>query len=75
MVKFVLMLQLCVSGMCYPPLTNDDFIFDTYKECTITGYEESLMYVGNMDDEYVNNQRPLIRFWCIEEKVKEKIST
>ena len=75
MVKFVLMLQLCVSGTCYPPLTSEKFIFDTYKECTITGYEESLMYVGNMDDEYVNNQRPLIRFWCIEEKVKEKIST
>ena len=41
------MLQLCVSGMCYPPLTSEEFIFNTYKECTITGYEESLMYVGD----------------------------
>ena len=75
MVKFVLMLQLCVSGMCYPPLTSEEFIFDTYKECTITGYEESLMNVVNMDDEYVNAQKPLIRFWCLEQEVKEKIST
>ena len=75
MVKFGLMLQLCVSGMCYPPLTSEEFIFDTYKECTITGYEESLMHVANMDDEYVNAQKPLIRFWCLEQEVKEKIST
>ena len=57
MIKFVLMLQLCVSGMCYPPLTSEEFIFDTYKECTITGYEECLMNVVNMDDEYVKLRR------------------
>ena len=33
------------------------------------------MNVVNMDDEYVNAQRPLIRFWCLEQEVKEKIST
>ena len=75
MAKFILMLQLCINGMCYPPLTNDEFIFNNYKDCTIAGYEESLMYFSNMDDEYVNDVKPILRFWCQEEKIKEKIST
>jgi len=66
MIKFILVMQLCVNGLCYPPLPND--IYDTYKECIIAGYEESLMVISNMDEDNLNTSKPIITFWCQEEK-------
>ena len=41
MVKFILVLQLCTSAMCYPPVTNPAFTFDNYRQCAIAGYIEA----------------------------------
>jgi|TARA_Y100000996_G_scaffold143930_1_gene110605 hypothetical protein len=68
MIKFILVMQLCVNGLCYPPLPND--IFDSYKGCIIAGYEESLIFINDMDEDNLNKSKPIIRFWCQEEKQK-----
>ena len=41
MVKFILVLQLCTSAMCYPPVTNPAFTFDNYRQCALAGYVEA----------------------------------
>lgn len=66
MVKFILILQLCMGGVCYPPLT-DDVVYPSYKTCTIAGYNKSLGFIEKMDDTDMQ-KRPIIRFWCQEEK-------
>jgi len=64
MIEFLLVLQLCMGGVCYPPLT-DDVIYPSYKTCIVAGYHESLGFIEKMDDADMQ-RRPIIRFWCQE---------
>ena len=68
MVKFILVLQLCASGMCYTPLTNPAFEFDSYRECALNGYLEGGKMMNAFDPVDVEKTQPIIRFWCQEEK-------
>ena len=68
MVKFILVLQLCTSAMCYPPVTNPAFIFDNYRQCAMAGYIEAGKMFERFDPIDVELNKPIIRFWCQEEK-------
>jgi len=74
MIKFILVLQLCYSGgQCFTPMTNPSYAFDNYKSCIMAGYEESLMIISEMKD--IETNKPIIRFWCDEQKNEKEIST
>ncbi len=67
MVKFILVLQLCTSAMCFPPVTNDSFKFDSYRECAIAGYSEASKMFQKFDSVHVELNKPILRFWCQKE--------
>lgn len=66
MVKFILVLQLCIGGVCYPPLTPE-ISYDSYRSCIVSGYEQSLDFINKMPESDMQ-KRPVIRFWCYEDK-------
>ena len=68
MVKFILVLQLCTSAMCYPPVTNPAFTFDNYRQCAVAGYIESGKMFEKFDPVDVELNKPILRFWCQQEK-------
>ena len=68
MVKFILVLQLCTSAMCYPPVTNPAFTFDNYRQCALAGYVEAGKMFEMFDPIDVELNKRILRFWCQEEK-------
>lgn len=78
MVKFILLIQLCYAGgLCYPPMSAERWVFNDYKSCIMTGYKESMVMMNEMSNEEIMTKRPVLRFWCKEEKedVKKETST
>tara|TARA_R100001463_G_scaffold130602_1_gene190120 strand:+ start:65 stop:283 length:219 start_codon:yes stop_codon:yes gene_type:complete len=68
MVKFILVLQLCSSVTCYTPMTNPSLVFDSYRDCAISGYIEGGKMMEKFDPVEVELNKPIIRFWCQQEK-------
>ncbi len=70
MTKFILVLQLCFVGAdCYPPITNEELVFDKWNACAIAGYEKSIIIMNELDK--IEQDRPLVRFWCSEQHEKK----
>ena len=70
MTKFILVLQLCFAGVdCYPPISNEELIFDRWNACAIAGYEKSIIIMNGLDT--MEQDKPLVRFWCMENNEKK----
>lgn len=70
MTKFILVLQLCFVGAdCYPPITNEELVFDKWNACAIAGYEKSIIIMNELDK--IEQDKPLVRFWCSEQHEKK----
>jgi len=78
MVKFILILQMCYAtqNMCLPPMELTT-IYSSYKECGLAGYNQSSSIIQEMDSKLINDNKILIKFWCLEKKVEneKKIDT
>ena len=76
--KFILILQLCYAAqnMCLPPMELKS-VYPSHKECAIAGYKQAGSFIEAMDSKLVNDNKMLIKFWCLEKKVKneKKIDT
>ena len=68
--KFILILNICsaVHLNCLPTI-YDSFIFNSWKECAIAGYQRSIDEINKIDNGIVNRNKVLVNFKC--EEVKE----
>lgn len=66
--KFILFLQLClfVNNECMEPF-NTNLKFDSFKECSIAGYQIILQEATNISEKDYNKFRPAFIFNCIEQ--------
>ena len=67
--KFVLMLALCSQtyGSCIPPLENK-INYDSFRDCTIAGYQESLNILQTFSLEEFEEKKLYISFACTEQE-------
>ena len=77
MLKFLLVIQMCyqASGMCLPPM--EEKVYDTFRECSLTGYTKAHKFILALPEEKVNQYQTIIKFWCETqkpEKTKKEIS-
>jgi len=77
MIKFLLVIQMCyqASGMCLPPM--EEKVYDTFRECSLTGYTKAHKFILALPEEKVNQYQTIIKFWCESqnpEKTKKEIS-
>ena len=76
--KFILILQMCyaVQSTCIPPMEITT-IYPSHKECALAGYKQSGSLIQEIDSKLVNDNKILIKFWCLEKKVvnEKKIDT
>ena len=76
--KFILILQMCYAAqnMCIPPMELT-IIYPSHKECALAGYQQAGSLIKEMDSKLVNDNKILIKFWCLEKKVvdEKKIDT
>jgi len=49
-------------------MTNPSLIFDSYRDCAISGYIEGGKMMEKFDPVEVELNKPIIRFWCQQEK-------
>jgi len=71
MTKFILIMYMCsmVSGQC-PSSHIPGFEFDTHSDCVLNGYKiahstfKSLEANEEWDEEYVENNKIVVRFDC-----------
>jgi len=70
--KFILLLKVCsaLTLSCQQPIQHPT-IFDTWYECATTGYMDSLKFVNNLGQEYINKNNVIIQFSCQKIKVTE----
>lgn len=70
MTKFILVLQLCFAGAdCYPPISNEELVFNGWNSCAIAGYEKSIIIMNEVNE--LEQNKPLVRFWCREKNEKK----
>ena len=71
--KFILILQMCYAtqNMCLPPMELPT-IYPSYKECGLAGYKQAGSLIQEMDSKLVNDNKILIKFWCLEKKVVDE---
>ena len=78
MVKFILILQMCyaIQNMCIPPMEIAT-IYSSHKECALAGYKRAGFLIEEIDSKLINDNKILIKFWCLEKKVEneKKIDT
>ena len=77
MLKFLLVFQMCyqASNMCLPPM--EEKVYDTFRECSLTGYTKAHKFILALPEEKVNQYQTIIKFWCESqkpEKTKKEIS-
>ena len=67
--KFVLILALCSQtyGSCMPPLQNKIY-YDSFRDCTISGYKESLKILQAFSIEEFEEKKLYISFACTEQE-------
>ena len=63
--KFFLVFQMCyqITHTCLPPI-NSGLVFDTFRDCTLTGYKKSHDMILGLPPEKVKNYQTIIKFWC-----------
>jgi len=66
--KFLLVIQMCyqASGMCLPPM--EEKVYDTFRECSLTGYIKAHEFILALPEEKVNQYQTIIKFWCKTQK-------
>ena len=67
MIKFALILVVCtaVYNDCDPPMRYEK-LFNTWKECTVAGHEETLNLMKQQPAQYANENKIYIKFFCDE---------
>jgi len=67
MIKFMLVLQIChtVINVCSPPITNNLY-YNSYKECAISGYQESYKIMNDYKEKDLDRFRTVVSFYCKE---------
>ena len=72
MIKFLLVFQLCYSmnGVCFPPMKEQ--IYDTFRECSLSGYSKAYDFINKLPKERVELNHTLIKFWCESKKIETK---
>ncbi len=63
--KFVLVLALCSQtyGSCMPPVQNNIY-YDSFRDCTIAGYEESLKILKAFSIQEFKEKKLYTSFAC-----------
>ena len=71
--KFILILQMCyaIQNTCIPPMEITT-IYPSHKECALAGYKQAGFIIQEMDFKLVNDNKILIKFWCLEKKVVDE---
>ncbi len=69
--KIVLSLIICsaLAGECKPSFQHKD-VFEDWSSCMYQGYNNSIQLLNVMGDDYINQNKIFIKFYCkeIEEK-------
>ena len=52
-----------ITHACLPPV-NSGLIYDTFRECTLSGYKKSHDMILSLPLERVENYQTLMKFWC-----------
>ena len=70
--KLALVLVMCsgIHSVCLPPI-DTGFTFNTWQECSLKGYEESLELMRSSDPEQVNEAKLFVKFYCYEKITEE----
>ena len=65
--KIVLSLIICsaVAGECRPPYQHKE-LFEDWASCMYQGYNDSLSLLSVMGNEYINQHKMSIKFFCNE---------
>ena len=68
--KFLLVFQMCYSlgGACLQPMQEKTY--DTFRECSLNGYEKARKVIVAMPKERVEDYRTIIKFWCEAKKIE-----
>ena len=63
--KFILVLALCSQsyGSCMPPVQNNIY-YNSFRDCTMAGYEESLTILKTFSIEEFEKSRIYTSFAC-----------
>mgnify|MGYP003152844868 CR=1 FL=1 len=63
--KFILVMALCsqINGNCMNPVT-DNKQFINFRECVISGYEQSAIVMKSLPIEEVNSKQLYVKFIC-----------
>jgi len=63
--KFILMMALCsqIYSSCMSPVT-DSRQFDSFRDCAISGYEQSSVVLKALPTEEINSKQLYIKFIC-----------
>ena len=69
MTKFVLILALCsnINNVCMSPV-QDVQTYDTFGECILQAYDQSLQVLSTIDIKEVNDKELYTRFICKEKE-------
>ena len=67
--KFILVMALCsqIYSSCMNPVT-DDKKFDSFRDCVISGYEQSTTVLKALPIEAINSKQLYIKFICKAER-------
>jgi len=70
MIKFALVLQICHAAfnVCLPPVSDTNFIYNSYKECAINGYSKGYDFMNELDNDIITEAKTFVRFWCEEKE-------
>jgi len=70
--KLALVLVMCsnLHSVCLPPVETG-LTFNTWQECSIKGYEESLDLMKNSDPKNVNEAELFVKFYCYDKLIEE----
>ena len=63
--KFILVMALCsqIYSSCMNPVT-DERKFDSFRDCAISGYEQSTTVLKALPIEEINSKQLYIKFIC-----------
>jgi hypothetical protein len=50
-------------------MSNQDVVFDGWNACAISGYEQSIIIMNEVNE--LEQNKPLVRFWCTEQYEKK----
>jgi len=66
--KFLLVMYACsaIAGYCGNPV-KDPLLYDSHKECAISGYNKSIEVLNALEKEDVNSSRLYFAFNCTEQ--------